>query len=108
IGSPMLKVRTLGAGGGTIAWIGKDGLLKVGPQSAGAYPGPACYGRGGILPTVTDANLVLGMLSAEAPLAGKYALDADCARGAIEELARPLGLSLIDAAAGIIRIVNTN
>jgi N-methylhydantoinase A len=108
IASPMLKIRTLGAGGGTIAWIGKDGLLKVGPQSAGAYPGPACYGRGGILPTVTDANLVLGMLSAEAPLAGKYALDAECARVAIEEIARPLGLSLIDAAAGIIRIVNTN
>ena len=108
IASPMLKIRTLGAGGGTIAWIGKDGLLKVGPQSAGADPGPACYGRGGTLPTVTDANLVLGMLSADAPLAGKYALDAERARAAIEELARPLGLSLVDGAAGIVRIVNTN
>ena len=56
----MLRVRTLGAGGGTIAWIGKDGLLKVGPRSAGSVPGPACYGRGGEEPTVTDANLVLG------------------------------------------------
>ncbi len=108
IASPMLKIRTLGAGGGTIAWIGKDGLLKVGPQSAGADPGPACYARGGKLPTVTDANLVLGMLSADAPLAGKYALDADRARIAIEGVARPLGLSLVDAAAGIIRIVNAN
>jgi N-methylhydantoinase A len=109
IGSPMLKVRTLGAGGGTIAWIGKDGLLKVGPQSAGAEPGPACYGRGGTTPTVTDANLVLGALSGATPLAGKFRLDEALARTAIEnEIARPLGLELIDAAAGIIRIVNTN
>ncbi len=109
IASPMLKIRTLGAGGGTIAWIGKDGLLKVGPQSAGADPGPACYGRGGTLPTVTDANLVLGMLDGEAPIAGKYRLDAALARAAIEtHIARPLGLSLVDAAAGIVRIVNTN
>jgi N-methylhydantoinase A len=109
IASPMLKIRTLGAGGGTIAWIGKDGLLKVGPQSAGADPGPACYGRGGTLPTVTDANLVLGMLSGDAPIAGKYRLDEALARTAIEtHVARPLGLSLVDAAAGIVRIVNTN
>ena len=109
IASPMLKIRTLGAGGGTIAWIGKDGLLKVGPQSAGAVPGPACYGRGGQLPTVTDANLVLGMLSADVPIAGKYTLDAAAARTAIERhVAEPLGMSLVDAAAGIIRIVNTN
>ena len=108
IASPMLKIRTLGAGGGTIAWIGKDGLLKVGPMSAGAVPGPACYGRGGELPTVTDANLVLGMLSADVPIAGKYRLDAEAARTAIERhVARPLGLSVIDAAAGIIRIINT-
>jgi N-methylhydantoinase A len=108
IASPMLKIRTLGAGGGTIAWIGKDGLLKVGPKSAGAVPGPACYGRGGELPTVTDANLVLGMLSADVPIAGKYRLDADAAHAAIEtHVARPLGLSVVDAAAGIIRIINT-
>jgi N-methylhydantoinase A len=109
IGSPMLKVRTLGAGGGTIAWIGKDGLLKVGPRSAGAVPGPASYGRGGELPTVTDANLVLGALSGATPIAGKFRLDEDRARRAIEEhVAQPLGLDLVDAAAGIIRIVNTN
>src|SRR5215468_4526729 len=76
ISTPMLRVRTLGAGGGTIAWIGKDGLLKVGPQSAGSVPGPACYGRGGEEPTVTDANVVLGALSGETVLAGALMLDA--------------------------------
>lgn len=109
VGNPMLKVRTLGAGGGTIAWIGKDGLLKVGPQSAGAAPGPASYGRGGEEPTVTDANLILGALGGNASLAGKLRLDAARARQAVEtKIARPLGLSLVQAAAGIIRIVNTN
>jgi len=109
IGSPMLKVRTLGAGGGTIAWIGKDGLLKVGPQSAGAVPGPACYGHGGELPTVTDANLVLGALSGATPLAGKFRLDEALARRAIEtHVGLPLGLDVVEAAAGIVRIVNTN
>ena len=67
----MLQVRTLGAGGGTIAKIAPDGLLKVGPESAGASPGPACYGRGGTCPTVTDANLVLGALASDNVLAGK-------------------------------------
>ena len=109
IASPMLKVRTLGAGGGTIAWLGRDGLLKVGPRSAGAVPGPACYMRGGDEPTVTDANLVLGALSADKPLAGKYRLDAELAERAIRtKVAEPLGLKLVDAAAGIVRIVNTN
>jgi N-methylhydantoinase A len=106
IGTPMLKVRTLGAGGGTIARIGKDGLLKVGPDSAGAVPGPVCYGRGGEEPTVTDANLVLGALGGAA-LAGGLRLDAEKARHAIEtRIARPLGLDLVHAAAGIVRIVN--
>lgn len=109
IGTPMLKVRTLGAGGGTIAWVGKDGLLKVGPKSSGANPGPACYGRGGTEPTVTDANLVLGGLGSEAPLAGSLALDIERARDSISKhLAEPLRLELIEAAAGIIRIVNTH
>jgi N-methylhydantoinase A len=109
IGTPMLKVATLGAGGGTIAHIGKDGLLKVGPRSAGAMPGPACYGRGGTEPTVTDANLVLGVLSDAAPLAGTLLLDAALAHAAIEtHLARPLGLDVLQAASGIIRIINTN
>jgi N-methylhydantoinase A len=107
IGTPMLKVRTLGAGGGTIAWIGKDGLMKVGPRSAGSVPGPACYGRGGEEPTVTDANLVLGRLSDETVLAGSMRLDARRARRAIEAVANPLGLDAVQGAAGILRIVNT-
>jgi N-methylhydantoinase A len=108
IGTPMLKVRSLGAGGGTIAWIGRDGLLKVGPQSAGAMPGPAAYGRGGLEPTVTDANLVLGALGATSVLAGKLKLDEDCARAALDRVGKPLGLDAVHTAAGIIRIVNTN
>ncbi len=108
IGTPMLKVRTLGAGGGTIAAIGKDGLLKVGPKSAGAAPGPACYGRGGSEPTVTDANLVLGALSGATLLAGSLRLDAAAARRAIETaIGVPLGLDAVAAATGILRIVNT-
>ena len=109
IGTPMLQVRTLGAGGGTIAWIGPDGLLKVGPESAGAAPGPACYGRGGERPTVTDANLVLGGLGSGDVLGGRMTLDRDAAERAISEhVAKPLGLDLVAAAAGIVRIVNTN
>jgi N-methylhydantoinase A len=107
IGTPMLRVRTLGAGGGTIAWIGKDGLLKVGPQSAGSQPGPACYGRGGEAPTVTDANVVLGALGGDTVLAGSLQLDVDRATQAIERVAKPLGLDVLAAAAGILRIVNT-
>ena len=109
IGTPMLAVHTLGAGGGTIAWVGRDGLMKVGPQSAGAVPGPACYGRGGTAPTVTDANLVLGALGAKSVLGGRMALDHGPAKAAImDALGRPLGLDLITAAAGILKIVNTN
>jgi N-methylhydantoinase A len=107
IGTPMLKVRTLGAGGGTVAWIGKDGLMKVGPRSAGSVPGPACYGRGGTEPTVSDANLVLGILDDATVLAGTLRLDAGRARTAIETVAKPLGLDVVAVAAGIIRIVNT-
>jgi N-methylhydantoinase A len=109
IGTPMLAVHTLGAGGGTVAWIGRDGLMKVGPQSAGAMPGPACYGRGGTAPTVTDANLVLGALGVGSVLGGRMTLDRSLAERAIMEgVARPLGLDLVGAAAGILRIVNTN
>ncbi len=107
IGTPMLRVRTLGAGGGTIAWIGKDGLLKVGPRSAGSVPGPACYGRGGEEPTVTDANVALGALSADTVLAGSLRLDAARAARALESVAKPLGLDVLQGAAGILRIVNT-
>lgn len=106
VGTPMLKVGTLGAGGGTLAWIGKDGLLKVGPQSAGATPGPACYARGGEHPTVTDANLVLGALGGST-LAGGLELDEGKAAAAIEaHVALPLGISLVEAADGIVRILN--
>ena len=107
IGTPMLRVRTLGAGGGTIAAIGKDGLLKVGPQSAGSVPGPACYGKGGTEATVTDANLVLGALSGASPLAGTLRLDEDAARRAVENLGAKLGLDAIATAKGIRRIVDT-
>ena len=107
IGTPMLRVRTLGAGGGTIAWIGKDGLLKVGPRSAGSVPGPACYGRGGEEPTVTDANVAMGALSGDTVLAGSLRLDAGRAARAIETVAKPLGLDVLQGAAGILRIVNT-
>ena len=107
IGTPMLRVRTLGAGGGTIAWIGKDGLLKVGPRSAGSVPGPACYGRGGEEPTVTDANVALGALSGDTVLAGSLRLDAGRGARAIETVAKPLGLDVLQGAAGILRIVNT-
>ena len=108
IGTPMLAVHTLGAGGGTVAWIGRDGLMKVGPQSAGAVPGPACYGRGGTAPTVTDANLILGALGTKSVLGGRMALDRRLAEQAIMDVARPLGLDLVTAAAGIVKIVNTN
>jgi N-methylhydantoinase A len=107
IGTPMLNVRTLGAGGGTVAWIGKDGLLKVGPRSAGSMPGPACYGRGGEEPTVTDANVMLGTLGGDNPLAGTLRLDQSRARAAVESVAKPLGLDAMQGAAGVVRIVNT-
>jgi N-methylhydantoinase A len=107
IGTPMLKVRTLGAGGGTIAWVGKDGLMKVGPTSSGADPGPACYGRGGSAATVTDAHLVLGTLSEQGMLAGTLRLDAQRARDALAPLAAQLGFDVAQTAAGILQIVNT-
>jgi N-methylhydantoinase A len=103
---PMLDVHTVGAGGGSIAWRDAGGALRVGPQSAGADPGPACYGRGGTEPTVTDANLVLGYLSADSPLAGGVTLDFALARGAVGDLARTLGLELLACAEGIVRVAN--
>ena len=103
---PMLAVHTVGAGGGSIAWRDPGGALRVGPRSAGADPGPACYGRGGAEPTVTDANLLLGYLASDAPLAGDVELDRDAAEQAIAELAASLGLEPIDCAEGIIRVAN--
>lgn len=104
--APMLDIRSIGAGGGSIAWIDQGGSLRVGPQSAGADPGPACYGRGGSRPTVTDANLVLGRLNQT--LSGKFQLDYDAAVAAIRTVAEPLGLSVLDCAEGIIEIVCEN
>ena len=104
---PMVDVHTLGAGGGSIAWIDPGGALRAGPQSAGAEPGPACYGRGGMEPTVTDANLVLGRLNPENFLGGAMRLDVGLARKAIaEKIGGPLSLSVEQAAAGIIRVIN--
>ncbi len=101
---PMLAVHTVGAGGGSIAWPDAGGALRVGPRSAGADPGPACYGRGGTEPTVTDANLVLGYLSSDAPLGGGVELDREAAHEAVGDLARQLDLDLTACAEGIRRI----
>jgi N-methylhydantoinase A len=101
---PMVDVHTVGAGGGSIAWRDPGGALRVGPRSAGADPGPACYGRGGTEPTVTDADLLMGWLAAESPLAGGVSLDAEAAGGAVGALAAELGLSVDEAAAGIARV----
>jgi N-methylhydantoinase A len=101
---PMLAVHTVGAGGGSIAWRDAGGALRVGPRSAGADPGPACYGRGGTEPTVTDANLVLGYLSPDAPLGGGVELDVEAARQAVGELAGQLDLELEACAEGIRRV----
>ena len=103
---PMVDIHTVGAGGGSIAHIGTDGLMKVGPESAGAVPGPACYGHGGVLPTVSDANVVLGRLP-EA-LAGGLCLNKEKAFQAIERIAKPLGLSVTETALGIAGIVTSN
>ena len=101
---PMLAVHTVGAGGGSIAWRDAGGALRVGPRSAGADPGPACYGRGGTEPTVTDANLVLGYLSARSPLGGGVKLDVEAAKRAVGELAEKLDLGLEPCAEGIRRV----
>ncbi len=103
-----LDIHTIGAGGGSIAWIDAGGLLKVGPQSAGAYPGPAAYGRGGTQATVTDANVVLGRLSPKSLLGGRMSMHPDKAHAAIDDLAGLLGVDSVKAAAGVIEIINVN
>src|SRR6476646_4512188 len=104
---PMVDVHTVGAGGGSIAWLDAGGALRVGPRSAGAEPGPAAYGRGGTEPTVTDANLVLGYLDAASPLAGGVDLDRAAAERVVGELAGRAGLGVREAAAGIVRVAST-
>jgi N-methylhydantoinase A len=103
---PMVDVHTVGAGGGSIAWRDAGGALRVGPRSAGADPGPACYGRGGEEPTVTDANLLLGHLDQDSPLAGGVRLDRAAAERAVGDLAEQLGLGLEETAAGIARVAS--
>ena len=103
---PMVDVHTVGAGGGSVGWRDAGGALRVGPRSAGAAPGPACYGRGGREPTVTDANLVLGHLAADSRLAGDVALDAAAAEAAIDRLGAELGLDRLQVASGIVRVAN--
>jgi N-methylhydantoinase A len=105
---PIVDIHTIGAGGGSIAWTDAGGLLKVGPQSAGAYPGPAAYGRRGTLATVTDANVVLGRLNPVSLLGGRMAVHADKARAAIASLADRLEVDPVKAAAGVIEIINAN
>ena len=105
---PSIDVQTVGAGGGSIAWFDRDGLLKVGPESAGADPGPACYGRGGTRPTVTDANMVLGRLSGRGLLGGRMNLDGARAAEAFAGVAGELGYGVERAAHGVIGVVVAN
>jgi N-methylhydantoinase A len=103
---PMADIHTIGAGGGSIAYVDAGGVLHVGPQSAGASPGPACYGRGGDVPTVTDANVVLGRIPASQRLGGFLPLDVARAETAISRIAAPLGLSVERAALGVIELAD--
>jgi len=103
---PTIDIAEVGAGGGSIAWLDPAGGLQVGPRSAGADPGPACYGRGGVEPTVTDANVVLGLIPAGEVADGQITIDRNLAESAVHRVARPLGLSLLEAADGIHRIAN--
>jgi N-methylhydantoinase A len=106
--TPSVRVNAIGAGGGSIARVEGANALRVGPDSAGADPGPVCYGLGGVEPTVTDANVVLGRIDPESVLGGEITLDADAARKAIQErIAEPLGLDVHRAAEGIVRVINS-
>jgi N-methylhydantoinase A len=104
--TPMLDIRSIGAGGGSIAWLDDGGSLRVGPRSAGSTPGPACYGNGGTDPTVTDANLLLGRL--DPTLGGKMQLDVAAAEAAVRSVADSLGLDVLECAEGIVRICAEN
>jgi N-methylhydantoinase A len=105
---PMIDIRTIGAGGGSIAWVDKGGMLRIGPQSAGASPGPACYGSGGTDGTVTDANLILGRVNPKYFLGGTMSLDAAAARDAVGRMAKQIGTSVEETALSMVRIANTN
>lgn len=107
--TPMIEITTIGAGGGSIAWVDRGGLLQVGPESAGSDPGPVCYGLGNDRPTVTDANVVLGRINADKPIGSKFEkLDTDRAKAAIEKhISAPLGLDIMSSAEAIIRVANS-
>ncbi len=105
---PMIDIHTIGAGGGSIAWLDHGGAFRVGPRSAGAVPGPAAYGRGGSEPTVTDANLVLGRLDSGDFLGGAMKLDEAAAHRVIEDLADALGMTKLEAAEGVLTVINSN
>jgi N-methylhydantoinase A len=107
IKTPAIDLVEVGAGGGSIAWVDRGGALRVGPQSAGADPGPACYGRGGVEPTITDANVVLGRINPDYFLGGEMTLDARASERVVERLAEKVGLGLIDTAEGILRVANS-
>src|SRR6201999_657230 len=100
---PMIDIHSIGAGGGSIGWVGKSRMLRVGPRSAAADPGPACYGRGGQLATVTDANVALGRINPNNFLGGRMQLHEAAALSAIEQLAKPLGMAIDVAALAIIQ-----
>jgi N-methylhydantoinase A len=105
---PAVDISSIGAGGGSIAWVDQSGLLKVGPKSAGADPGPACYGRGGTQPTLTDAYVVLGLIQPENFLGGRLSLDASLAEAALDSVGERLGLSAHEAAASVIEVTTAN
>jgi N-methylhydantoinase A len=109
IRSPMIEITTIGAGGGSIAWVDKGGLLNIGPESAGSTPGPVAYGQGNTRPTVTDANVVLGRIDPDNPIGGKLdRLDVDAAKAAIlEHVGKPLNLDALQAAEAILRVANS-
>jgi N-methylhydantoinase A len=108
VATPGLRIHSIGAGGGSIAWAEEGKILRVGPASAGALPGPACYGKGGVAATVTDAQLVLGYLNPGAFLGGRFKLNPELAARAVAAAGEPLGLSAEETAVGIYRIVNAN
>lgn len=105
---PLLDIKTVGAGGGSIVWIDDGGMLRVGPESAGASPGPACYARGGTRPTITDAHVVCGTIQPEAFLGGKMRIDPELAKKAFEPIANHFGMSLEEAADSALLLANSN
>src|SRR5699024_5034883 len=106
---PMVEMHTIGSGGGSIAWIDSGGALRVGHSSAGANPGPVCYGKGGTEPTVSDANAILGRINPESILGGRMEIDIHSARKVVKKkIADPLGISIEEAAEGILKVINAN